>query len=256
LPDTWDVAKLGLDETDEVVRLLRLCPDIEPLAYREGEYLVREDEASQEIFLVLQGALAVERGPAAPGGVPALLAAILVEPAAPVIVGEMAYLGAMPRSASVRSSGLSRTLRLRPEHIDRVLEGFPGLTRVICRQFSRRLGETDQALRGLQARFALNAGRRMAQDGERLFAAGEPAAALFQVVAGAVRLERDGTSRVVAAEALPQGLLEPEPYLRSGLHTATATVEGMAFLAEIPAGDREAVVRCFPDLVLAILAGR
>jgi CRP-like cAMP-binding protein len=161
----------------------------------------------------------------------------------------------MRRSASVRSSGLSRALRLQPAHIDRVLDGFPELTRVICRQFSKRLQETDRSLRDLQARFALNPKRRMAQAGELLFSAGEPAAALFQLMAGSVRVERNGEAQVLSAEQLPMGLLEPEAYLRGGAHAASATVEGMAFLAEIPATDRAAVVRCFPELVLGILAG-
>jgi CRP-like cAMP-binding protein len=256
LPEPFDIARLGLGEADEGLQLLRRCPDLEALAYREGEYLIREGEEAQDIFLVLQGALVVERDPALPGGAPVMLACVLAEPVAPAIVGEMAYLGSMRRTASVRSSGLSHTLRLRPAHIDQVLDGFPGLTRMICRQFSRRLEETDRSLRDLQARFALNPRRRLAQPGERLFGAGEPAAALFQLMAGEVRLERDGVGQVLAAEALPMGLLEPEAYLRAGAHTATATVEGTAFLAEIPAGDREAVVRCFPELVLGILAGR
>jgi CRP-like cAMP-binding protein len=254
MPDPFDFASLGLGGADEVPRLLERCPEIEALAYREGEYLIREDEASQDIFIVLQGALAVERAPAVPGGAPAMLACIQVEPGTPAIVGEMAYLGAMRRSASVRSSGLSRALRLRPEHIEQVLEGFPELTRMICRQFSNRLRETDRSLNELQARFALNAKRRMAQAEERLFAAGEPATTLYQLMAGTVRLERDGAIRVLSAEQLPMGLLEPEPFLRGGAHSATATVDGMTFLAEIPAADREAVVRCFPELVLKMLA--
>jgi CRP-like cAMP-binding protein len=256
MPEPFDFASLGLGAADEVPRLLGRCPDIEPLAYREGEYLIREDEASQDIFIVLQGALAVERAPAVPGGAPAMLACILAEPGAPAIVGEMAYLGAMRRSASVRSSGLSRALRLRPAHIEQVLEGFPELTRMICRQFSNRLRETDRSLHELQARFALNPTRRMAQAEERLFAASDPATTLYQLMAGTVRLERNGETRVLAADQLPMGLLELEPFLRGGVHAAAATVEGMAFLAEIPAGDREAVVRCFPELVLGILAGR
>jgi CRP-like cAMP-binding protein len=154
----------------------------------------------------------------------------------------------------VRSCGRTHTLRLEPRHIDGILDGFPMLTRVICRQFSRRLQDTDGALRALQARFALNPSRRMAGPGERLFAPGDPAGELFQLVAGAVRLERDGVARVVAPEDLPQGLLEPEPFLKGGLHRTTATAEDLAFLAVIGRADREAVVRCFPELVLRILA--
>jgi 3-phosphoglycerate kinase len=69
-----------------------------------------------------------------------------------------------------------------------------------------------------------------------------------------VRLERDGAAAVLTAEALPMGLLEPEAFLRGGVHAATATAEEPAFLAVIGAAEREAVVRCFPALVLEILA--
>jgi len=249
-----DSASLGLGEAEEVPRLLRQHPEIEAWAYREGEYLIREDEESQDIFIVLQGALVVEQAPAAPGGAPAILACVLAEPAEPAIVGEMAYLGAQRRAASVRSSGRSLALRLQPAHIDGVLEGYPGLTRVICRQFSRRLQDTDRALSGLQARFALNSRRRLAQPGEPLFAQGDPATEVVQLVAGAVRLEQAGTVRILTAEDLPMGLLEPEAFLRGAAHAATASVEAPAFLAVIALAEREALVRCFPELVLRILA--
>ena len=249
-----DSASLGLGEAEEVPRLLRQHPEIEAWAYREGEYLIREDEESQDIFIVLQGALVVEQAPAAPGGAPAILACVLAEPAEPAIVGEMAYLGAQRRAASVRSSGRSLALRLQPAHIDGVLEGYPGLTRVICRQFSRRMQDTDRALHALQARFALDPRRRLAEPGEPLFAQGDPAAELIQLVAGAVRLECAGTVRVVTPEDLPDGFLEPEAYLRAGVHACAATVAEPAFLAVIAPAGREAVVRCYPDLALRLLA--
>ncbi len=249
-----DSASLGLDPGEEVPRLLLEHPEIEAWAYREGEYLIREDEATQDIFVVLQGALVVEQAAAAPGGAPAVLACVLAEPGQPAIVGEMAYLGAQRRAASVRSSGRSLALRLLPEHIDGVLEGYPGLTRVICRQFSRRLQDTDRALHALQARFALNPARRLAEPGEPLFAEGDPAVELIQLVAGTVRLERDGVVRLATPEDLPMGFLEPEAYLRAGVHACAATVAEPAFLAVIAPAGREAVVRCFPELVLRVLA--
>ena len=129
------------------------------------------------------------------------------------------------------------------------------LTRVICMQFSHRLQETLQSLSRLQARFALNPGRRVAQDGDVLFRRGEPALDLHQLMAGAVRLERGGATETVTPETLPQGFLGLDAYLRNGSHEATATVDGMAFLAVLGTGDRENVVRCFPDLVLRALEG-
>ena len=72
--------------------------------------------------------------------------------------------------------------------------------------------------------------------------------------AGTVRLERDGVVRLATPEDLPMGFLEPEAYLRAGVHACAATVAEPAFLAVIAPAGREAVVRCFPELVLRVLA--
>ena len=247
----------GLDaippELDPEIRLfLARVSGVQALLCRDGEYLIREGEESQEIFVLLEGGLVVERDPAVPGAPPVVLACLTAEDGL-VLVGEMAYLGAQKRTASVRSSGLTRVLALQPGHVDRILEDFPMLTRVICRQFSRRLQETLAALSKFQARFALNPGRRMAQDGEVLFRAGEPATELCQLMAGSVRLDGPGGIAEVGPDSLPLGFLELAPYLRAGPHQATATVSGMAFLSVLPAEDRETVVRSHPGLVLAAL---
>ena len=253
MPEPEEPSALELAEPSELTRLLERFPDIQPLGFRDGEYLIREDETSQDIFILVRGALVVER--LGEGAAPVAMACLLAEPEQPVIVGEMAYLGAQRRAASVRSSGRSHALRLRPEHVDGILETFPGLTRVICRQFSRRLRETDQALSEFQARFALSPRRRVAAAGEVLFRTGEPADELVQLAAGSVLLERPGESRRVAPEDLPEGLLEPEAYLRGAAHAWTATVQDMTFLAVLGAEEREKVVRCFPGLALRVLAG-
>jgi CRP-like cAMP-binding protein len=250
--ERFDLASSALDVHPEIAALLEANPGIEPRIYRDGEFLMKEGEASQDIFVLLSGALVVEREGAAPGAPPAVLACITAEDGV-AIVGEMAYLGSLRRTASVRSSGMSRLLRLEPAHVDRIIEGFPMLTRVICMQFSRRLQETLASLSTLQARFALNPGRRMAQDGEVLFTQGSPAGELHQLMAGSVRLEADGRVETVTPESLPQGFLHLEAYLKGLPHPATARVEGMAFLAVLGEADKQTVVRTFPDLVLEAL---
>jgi CRP-like cAMP-binding protein len=254
MPETYAIEKLHLEPSSEVLRLLGQCPEIAPIRFWDGELLVREAATSQEIFLVLKGSLVVEQASAVVGGAPVMLACITAEPDSLAIIGEMAYLGAQARAASVRSCGATHTLRLEPRHIDGILDGFPMLTRLICRQFSQRLQDTDHALRTLQSRFALSPGQRMAQQGEVLFAQGDPAQALFQLVAGGIRLDGPGGTRMVGPDDLPQGLLEPGPFLAGGAQTHTATVEGMAFLAVIDLAHREALVRCFPNLALDLLA--
>ena len=255
MPEPFDLTAIHLEVHPEIADFAARHPEVQAWTYRDGELLVREHEESQEIFVLLSGGLVVEREAVVPGTPPTVLACLLAEDGL-AIVGEMAYLGALRRTASVRSSGMSRVLRLEPAHVDQIIEGCPMLTRVICRQFSRRLGETLEALSRFQGRFALQPGRRMASDGDVLYRAGDPAPDLLQLVAGSVRLERDDRSEVVAPDSLPQGFLNLEAYLRAGPQAATATVEGMAFLVALGEADRATVVRTFPELTLGLLSGR
>lgn len=253
MPQSYDPASIGLDPASEVARLLVRFPDIEPRSFADGEQLIREEDASLEIFLVLKGAVVVEQAGAASGSAPLLMACVEADLDRVAVVGEMAYLGTQARAGSVRSSGRTFTLCLEPRHIDAILERYPGLTRLICEQFSRRLRATDEALRSLQERFALHPAQRMGAAGEVLFRAGDGAGELFQLVIGSVLLEGPEGTRTVTAADLPQGFLEPGPFLAGGSHARTATVADMAFLAVIGAARREAVVRGYPELVLGML---
>lgn len=252
MPERLDPKASPLRLDPDVEAFLRTQPGIELLGYRDGEHLVREGETSREIFVLVDGALVVERAPLPPATAPAIVACLSSE-AGPAIVGEMAYLGGLRRTASVRSSGWSRVLRLEPAHVDAILDACPALTRIICRQFSLRLQETLHALTALQARFALDPERRMAQDGEVLFQAGEPAERLHQLLAGSVRLEGPGGVRTVNPESLPAGFLDLGAYLDGGPRWERAVVDGMAFLSILGPGDREAVVRTFPRETLEAL---
>ena len=254
MPQSYTIDHLQLDDDSEVIQLLAQFPEIQPISFGDGEQLVREHETSQEIFIVLRGALVVEQAALTEGAAPAMLACITAETDDIAILGEMAYLGAQPRAASIRSCGRTHTLRLEPRHIDGILEHYPMLTRVICRQFSQRLQDTDKALRNLQERFALDPGQRMVQAGEVLFTRGAPATELFQLLAGSIRLDGPDGSRLITPESLDQGLLEPGPFLAGRPQAATATVDGMAFLAVIRAERKPALVRCFPELALKLLS--
>ncbi|HOD32803.1 MAG TPA: cyclic nucleotide-binding domain-containing protein [Holophaga sp.] len=253
MPDPFDPASLeGTPVFPEAARLLSAFPDIHPLRFRDGEPLVREGETSREIFLALRGALVVEQGGGAAAGP---LALITCGPEAPVVVGEMAYLGSFPRTATVRSSGATLVLRMEPAHLDAVLEGYPALTRIICRQFAERLRETNQALKDLQDKLALRADRRLFTEGEVLFRAGEPAHTLFQLGMGLLRVETPEGVRELKPEDLPEGYLELGPFLRGGTYGCTATVASSAFCAVLEATDREAFVRRNPALALDLLKG-
>ena len=206
MPDLLDPASLDLASDPELGPLLAAYPDIAPLRFRDGECLVREGEEGQDLYIVRKGGLVVEK--ALPDGTARPLAQIECRPETPAILGEMAYFGAQRRTATVRAVGACQALHLKPAHLDAIMAGFPGLTRILCRQFTARLKEANEELRDLRARFHLAPARRMVPPGETIFAAGTPADALYQLALGAVRLEDAAGSRVVHPEELPGGFLD------------------------------------------------
>jgi len=248
MPDPLDLAALDLTSDPELGPLLAACPDIAPLRFRDGELLVVEGEDSQDVFIVREGSLVVEK--AMPDGAKRPLAHLECHPESPVIIGEMAYFGAQRRTATVRAVGACQALHLEPAHLDAIMASFPGLTRILCRQFTTRLKEANDELRDLRARFDLSPQRRMAQAGEVLFMAGEPADTLFQLVLGSVEV---GGGTLLRADDLPGGFLGLEAFLRGTPHVGSAVVEEPCFLAVIPAQRREAFLFSYPDLVLQVL---
>jgi CRP-like cAMP-binding protein len=251
MPDLLDIAALDLASDPELGPLMAACPDIALLRFRDGELLVIEGEDSQDLFIVRKGGLVVEKAMA--NGVSRPLAQIDCRPEAPVIIGEMAYFGAQRRTATVRAVGACQALHLKPSHLDIIMAGFPGLTRILCRQFTTRLKESNEELRDLKAGFDLGASPRMAQPGEVLLQAGERASVLLQLTMGSVRSGEGEHSTIVRSEDLPGGFLGLETFLRGGAHLVTATAEEACFLAVINADRREAFLRTYPALVLDVL---
>ena len=251
MPDPLDPIALDLASDPELGPLLAAHPDIAPLRFRDGERLVVEGEDSQDLFIVRKGSLVVEK--ALPDGTLRPLAQLQCSEDAPCIVGEMAYFGAQHRTATVRAVGSCQALHLKPAHLDAIMAGFPGLTRILCRQFTSRLKEANDELRDLRARFDLAAQRRMVQPGEVIFEAGAKADTLFQLALGTVRLAEAAGARRVRAEDLPSGYLDLAAYLRQRPHAATATAEEGCFLAVIPASRRAAFLRTQPELALQLL---
>jgi CRP-like cAMP-binding protein len=255
MPEPFDIRVLGQDEASELCALLRLCPDIEPRRYRDGEYLIREDDEDQDLFIVVKGGFTVEHPPLVAAGLPVILAAVLCDPEHIAIVGEMAYFGDYRRTASVRSSGSTYALCLQPRHIDSITAGFPALTRVICQQFTRRLKEANDALRAFQSRFALAATKQMLHAGERLFTQGDPSPALYQLLIGSVALERDGQTTLATHESLFQGFLEPEAFFRNQQHRTSAIAQTDCIVVSVDQTHKETLVRCYPELAARVLEG-
>lgn len=253
MPNRFDFESLGLGEASELHRLLRQNPAIEPRAYLDGEFLVRDGEDSQEVFIVLKGAFVVELAPVPPAARPTILASTECDLDHLAIVGEMSLLGTHRRSAFVRSVGKTLTLCLGLDHLEALLHGFPGLTRLLCQQFATRLRDTKQRLYDLQQKFTLNTHQRIVEPGEVLFRAGEPADTLYQAVIGTIRVERSGHSEVMPSDKLFLGFLEPGPFLRNQPQSATAIAEERCFLVGIGKGSRAPLIRTYPELAMHVL---
>jgi CRP-like cAMP-binding protein len=251
MPDLLDPAALDLASDPELGPLLFACPDIAVLRFRDGELLVVEGEDSQDLFIVRKGSLVVEK--AQPDGTARSLAQLQCSVDAPCIVGEMAYFGAQRRTATVRAVGACQALHLKPAHLDAIMAGFPGLTRILCRQFTTRLKEANDELLDLRARFNLSAERRMVQPGEPIYQVGTKASAVFQLAMGTVRMDGPSGSRVLRVEDLPGGFLGLKAFLLDQPHEETVLAEEACFLAVINHRYREAFLRCYPAQVIQIL---
>lgn len=255
MPESFDVSVLGQDEACELCQLLKRCPDIGAVRYRDGEHLICENEADRDLFIIVKGAYTVEHPPLLPGGLPVIVASVMCDPDHVSIVGEMAYFGDYRRTASVRSSGSTYALRLKPAHIDIITEGFPVLTRILCQQFTRRLKEANDALREFQNRFALASTKHMVPHGEILFRQGDPPHVLYQLLVGAIVAERDGQVTTLVHDDHLQGFLDPEAFFRNRQHAFTAKAEGDCILVSVDQQHKETLVRCYPELASRILEG-
>jgi len=253
MPDPLDLATLDLASDPELGPLLAACPDIAPLRFRDGELLVTEGEDSQDLYIVRKGSLVVEK--VLPDGTRRPLAQLECSVESPVIIGEMAYFGAQRRTATVRAVGSCQALHLKPAHLDAIMAGFPGLTRILCRQFTTRLKEANEELRDLRARFDLAPMRHMAQAGEVLLRAGAPVDCLYQLAMGTVRFGEGAGAVVKRSEDLPGGFLGLDAFLWGAAHDTTVTAEETCFLAVIGRERREAFIRSHPALVLKVLGG-
>lgn len=246
MPEKLEVAELGIQGDSEILQLLERRPDIELLRFHDDELLVDQDKKDLSIYLVLNGAFKVE----GKDKTQAPIAIVSCTPKAPVFVGEMAYFGDGVRTASVRSAGATRTLRLTPEHLDIIIEDFPFLTRHICRQFVTRLRETNKELSLLRKQLSMEMTQRFLGQGEVIFTKGEPADTLCQLVDGKVVREDAQGLQTLRPEDLFRGFLEPGPYLRGGKRISTIRAEGSAVVVSIARASLAAVLRNFPQLAM------
>jgi CRP-like cAMP-binding protein len=247
MPTSFDVADLSIPQASEIHALIERLPNIETLQFQDGEYLIRQDEAITDTFIVVFGSYAVEHTSAGPEKRPLkTLAAVSSDVEFPSFVGEMAYLGGGFRTASVRSSGSTFALKLKEQHMDVIIAEFPSFTSILCRQFTARLREANKALENT----SMETKMIMKTAGELVVRRGEKAKTLYQLVTGS--LVREDDVEVIYSDQEHFGFVDPGPFFRDGEYESTVKTETPCSLVAISKKSKLAVIRNFPELILKL----
>jgi CRP-like cAMP-binding protein len=150
-PPSFDIQSIRPKALAEITALVEKYPGVTPMLFNPGDLIIKEGDASKNIYVILQGVYVVEQLSTILGAPPLCLAEVRCEPESFSIVGEMAYIGDQVRTASVRAHTETRALCLKPRHIDTIVTECPMLTLVIWRQFVQRLQEANRIIRETQA---------------------------------------------------------------------------------------------------------
>jgi signal transduction histidine kinase len=128
--------------------LRALCRRAEAMTLAAGEWLMREGEVGETLYVVLEGAIEITKRS---GGQEVALALR----GAGEVVGEMALLEQMPRSASGRAAQDSRLLRIGQDAFKQVLSASPSAALTLLRTSTMRLQNTEAMLRQQEKMAAL-----------------------------------------------------------------------------------------------------
>ena len=125
----------GLDD----YALERLVAMSEQLELKPGDYLIREGEIGDSMYIVVTGKFQI-RKKAGDAEV------VLAERGAGEVIGEMAVVDQAPRSASVIALTNARVMRIDQEMFMALLDWSPSSARAILKTFGQRLRSTNAAL--------------------------------------------------------------------------------------------------------------
>jgi CRP-like cAMP-binding protein len=147
---------VSLKEEVELLRRIPLFAQVEPaklkllaftserVAYEGGEILFRQGDMGDAAYIVMEGE--VEVLVEAPGG--PVTVAVLGRDA---VVGEIAILCDVPRTATVRARQRLVCLRIAKELFLRLINEFPQMAVAVMRELALRLEASNQKLRAAVA---------------------------------------------------------------------------------------------------------
>ena len=224
----------GLDDA-ELARLAAVADTVELGA---GDVLIREGDAGDALFVVLEGELAVTKRS---GKVDVPLA--VVGPGE--VQGELAVLEGRPRTATVRAVGSATLLRLRRDALLDVLGRQPELALSLLRTTAGRLRSTESLLREQEKLAGL--GTLAAGLAHEL---NNPAAAIRSTASRLASLVRDWDRAAVGLGALGPDDLDPDGIAREVAAALREELDRRAaappILDPVEAADRE-------DAMIALL---
>ena len=218
-------------------------------AMRMASISFEKKEMGSEIYLVIEGAFNVEQGEDQSSLT--TLSSHCIDNSEPCFVGEMAYFGNGMRTASIRCSGTTYALEMRPPHLEIILDQLPTFTQILCRQFTQRLREANDTLCELNAATNMQIEHRNFDIGEEIIVQGDTADELHLLIFGELEWIKDG--QIVESQTL-MDFIEPDTFFTNTKYIHTVRSIGPTLTACMNINDKEAIVRNYPELVLKIMS--
>lgn len=147
---------MSLDKEVEILRRVPLFANIDPaklkliaftserLSFRAGQVLVRQGDAGDAAFILLDGTAEVVLDQSGKE-------LIVAELKGNDIVGEMAILCDVPRTATIRAKTAVTTLKVTKDVFFRLIHDFPEIGVEVMRMLAHRLEHTTQQLNAARA---------------------------------------------------------------------------------------------------------
>ena len=256
MPEVVELYALRLPGESELSELVRGEVHAGPLRYVDGEFIVRERDSAEDVFIVVSGSFVVERRGIDGGERSNVVAIQSATQTDPIFVGEMAYLGESSRAADVRCSGGVLALKLSTAAMDYIIEHYPDLTRRLCKDFAFRLRQANETINEFQEKLRANPRQIFAKPGERIVERGSPPDTLFQLLDGTLtRDEGTGPCQFRPGDARDD-FLNARAYFRRESNPASFAAKSAAILLAFDTKAKTAVIRNFPETALDLFEGR